>query len=167
MNNWAPIYIGLGSNQGDSLSILRDAAIAVIEALDACQPRFSKLYQSAPIGGVEQPPFVNGVIAMLTRLAPLQVLDATRNIEVAAGRTRASEVRWGPRLLDLDLLLYGGQRLQSDRLTVPHPRMHERAFVLKPLADVAPDILIPSKGRVAGLLRGVETQEIAPLEEMF
>ena len=141
-------YVGLGANLGDA----RGAVQAALEALAGLpQTRLvaaSPLYRSAPVqaGG---PDYVNAVAALHTRLAALDLLDALQAIERAAGRERPYPN--APRTLDLDLLLYGDARIVSARLTLPHPRMRERAFVLKPLADIAPALVAPQElARVAG-----------------
>ncbi|MHA7814967.1 MAG: 2-amino-4-hydroxy-6-hydroxymethyldihydropteridine diphosphokinase [Pseudohaliea sp.] len=127
-------YIGLGANLGHPLRQLRDAARA-LAGLPGCRPGpLSPLYRSAPLGPRDQPDFLNAVAALDTVLAPLDLLDALQHIEAGAGRVRGR--RWGPRTLDLDLLLYGDRELQLPRLTVPHPGIAERAFVLWPLADL-------------------------------
>lgn len=114
----------------------------------------SRLFRTPPWGGIEQPDFVNAVARVETALAPRELLDALLAIEARAGRVRG--VRNGPRVLDLDLLCYGSRRLQAGGLEIPHPRLHERAFVLLPLADVAPDLEIPGRGRVRDLLQCVD-----------
>ena len=110
----------------------------------------SSLYRSAPFGGIEQPDFVNAVASVLTQLGPLELLAQLQDIENRQGRER-DETRWGPRVLDLDLLVYSGQTISEPGLSVPHPGIGERNFVLLPLEEIAPDLLIPGLGRVAGI----------------
>ncbi|MGH8213525.1 MAG: 2-amino-4-hydroxy-6-hydroxymethyldihydropteridine diphosphokinase, partial [Rhodanobacteraceae bacterium] len=110
-----------------------------------------RLYRSAPWGNIEQPEFVNAVAELDTSLEPRELLDALLAIERAAGRERKGE-RWGPRVLDLDLLLHGARVLDEPGLTLPHPHLHERAFVLLPLNDVASDLEVPGRGLVRELL---------------
>ena len=110
----------------------------------------SSLYRSAPFGGIEQPDFVNAAAALLTQLAPDGLLAELQAIEDQQGRERVG-VRWGPRVLDLDLLVYGDVRLKNERLTVPHPGIAERNFVLLPLGEIAADLVIPGLGRVASI----------------
>ncbi len=144
-------YVGLGSNLAEPASQLRRAVQAMVAhpAIDGLQ--LSPLYGSAPLGGpTGQPDYVNAVAAIRTRLAPHALLDFLQSVELAHGRERS--VRWAARTLDLDLLLYDGQVIEDDRLTVPHPRLHERLFVLKPLADVAPALRLPNGGDIAALL---------------
>ncbi len=128
--------VGLGSNLGDSLLTLR-AATARLASLGEVTAA-SRLYESDPIGYTDQPAFLNAVVVLDTTLAPLALLDRLQAIE--AGFKRRRGVRWGPRTLDLDLIACEGMRLDSDRLTVPHPRAHEREFVLRPLAELVPDL---------------------------
>jgi 2-amino-4-hydroxy-6-hydroxymethyldihydropteridine diphosphokinase len=115
------------------------------------------------LGAPGQPDYVNAVALLETRLSPLELLDQLQHIEQQQGRIR-NGVRWGPRTLDLDLLLYGGQRLLDERLCVPHPQLHQRAFVLVPLADIAEgDLPIPGAGRLEELLRRCDLTGIEPL----
>ena len=123
--------------------------------------RMSSLYRTAPVGITEQPEFVNAVAQLETNLAPEALLDALLDIEQRFGRIRAE--RNGPRTLDLDLLLYGDQFVSLPRLTLPHPRLHLRAFVLYPLAEIAPDLKIPGRGTVAAWLPAVANQGIVRL----
>ena len=127
-------YIGLGANLGDPLRQLREAARALAALPGSSRGPLSPVYRSAPLGPQDQPDFLNAVAALDSSLAPLELLDALQRIEAAAGRVRGR--RWGPRTLDLDLLLYGERQLALPRLTVPHPRIAERSFVLWPLADL-------------------------------
>lgn len=155
-------YVALGSNLGDS----RQHLLHAIEAL-AALPRTgvtarSRIYRTPPWGVVDQPEFLNAVVALETTLEPHDLLDALLTIERAAGRQRNGE-RWGPRTLDLDLLHMAGKTMDSERLTLPHPHIADRAFVLLPLHDVAPDLDIPGQGRVAELLRTVDTHGCTPL----
>ncbi len=155
------IAIGLGANLGDPEAQLREARGLLARHPDLHELAFSSLYASAP---VDAPPpwYVNAVQVLDTQLAPHAVLALLNAVEAGLGRDRSSGERNAPRLIDLDLLLYGDQTLNSARLTVPHPRMHERAFVLRPLAEVWPDAVIPGRGPVQDLLAGVSTQEVHP-----
>ena len=127
-------FIGLGANLGDPPRQLREAVAALGEIPRSRRGSVSRLYRSAPLGPQDQPDFFNAVATLDTALAPLDLLDALQRIEAVAGRVRAR--RWGPRTLDLDLLLYGERRINETRLTVPHPGLARRAFVLWPLADL-------------------------------
>lgn len=142
----APVraYIGLGANLGDSAATLRRvlAELAATDGIDAVQA--SPFYRSAPVDATG-PDFVNAVAALDTRLAPLALLDALQALEQRHGRERP--YKNAPRTLDLDLLIYGDTTFQDDRLTLPHPRLHQRAFVLMPLLDLAPGLVV--HGRAA------------------
>ena len=151
-------FIGLGSNLGDS----RTQVLQAIQALDGLpQSRLrahSSLYRSAPVGYLEQPDFVNAVAQIETALAPHALLDALLELERACGRTR--DFLNAPRTLDLDVLLYGDLRHHEHGLTVPHPQMHLRAFVLQPLLEIAPDCAIPGIGSAAEALRQCAGQQL-------
>jgi 2-amino-4-hydroxy-6-hydroxymethyldihydropteridine diphosphokinase len=156
-------YIGLGANLGDpSRQIL--AALAELDALPGTRLlRQSSLYRSAPLGYRDQPDFVNAVAQIDTSLEARALLDALLAIEQGLGRQRSFPD--APRTLDLDLLLYGDDVLDEAGLHVPHPRMHARAFVLAPLAEIAPALSIPGHGSIAALLAGCWDQAIARVEE--
>lgn len=154
-------YIALGANLGDPAATV-NAAFAALDQLP--QSRLlatSALYRTAPVGIAEQPEFVNAAALIDTTLAPEALLDALLAIEQAFGRVRAE--RNGPRTLDLDILLYDNLTLATPRLTLPHPRLHLRAFVLQPLADLAPDLAIPGRGSLAAWLPAVANQGICRL----
>jgi 2-amino-4-hydroxy-6-hydroxymethyldihydropteridine diphosphokinase len=150
----ASAWIGLGSNLDDPASQLR-GAFGALERLPGTRlVRRSALYRTPPWGDTAQPDFVNAVAEIATLLPPRDLLDALLAIEADSGRVRAR--RWGPRVLDLDLLLYADRVIKQAGLVVPHPHLHERAFVLLPLADVAPQLQVPGAGRVADLLDRVD-----------
>ena len=160
----ATAFIGLGSNIGDSRALLR-AAGAALEKLPQTEVRArSGLYRSAPVGRIDQQDFLNAVCQLSTALAPEALLQALLGIERDHGRVRLGE-RGGPRTLDLDLLLYGELVSRTDALELPHPRLQERAFVLMPLAELAPELVIPGRGSVRDLLAGCAGQRIERLEE--
>jgi 2-amino-4-hydroxy-6-hydroxymethyldihydropteridine diphosphokinase len=138
-------YVGLGANLGDREGTIR-AAVADLPGVVAV----STLRETDPVGITAQPRFLNGVAALETELAPRELLDALLAVERRLGRERGK--RWGPRTIDLDLLLYGDEVIDEDGLTIPHPRLHERRFVLEPLADLAPKLVVPGHGRVKDLL---------------
>ena len=143
-------YVGLGANIGEPRRQLQ-AALRELGKLPKTRVSASSgFYRSAPLGHVRQPEFLNAVAELDTGLDAEDLLAGLLAIESAHGRTRS--FAGAPRTLDLDLLLYGGASISSARLTVPHPRMHERAFVLKPLAEIAPDIAVPGKGKARDLL---------------
>jgi 2-amino-4-hydroxy-6-hydroxymethyldihydropteridine diphosphokinase len=147
-------YVGLGANLGDRERTLR-AAVDALGAEDGIGVvAVSTLRETDPVGVGDQPRFVNGVVALDTTLAARELLDRLLAIEQRFGRVRVlGEHR--PRTLDLDLLLYGDEELDEPGLTVPHPRLHERRFVLEPLAELAPGLVVPGRGDVESLLRGV------------
>ena len=147
---WRPAYIGVGSNLGEPARQVAAAFDALARLPDTRLIARSPLYQSAPFGDVPQPDFVNAVTVLLTRLPPLALLAELKTLERAAGR-RQGGVRWGPRELDLDLLVYSGETISVPELVVPHPGIASRNFVLLPLADLAPDLVIPGLGRVGSL----------------
>ena len=141
-------YIGVGANLGDREATIR-AALAALPGVVGV----SQLRETDPVGVVDQPPFLNGAVALETELSPRELLDALLAVERELGRERRE--RWGPRTIDLDLLLYGDETIDEPRLTVPHPRLHERRFALEPLLDLDPDLAIPGRGRVVDLLAGL------------
>lgn len=154
-------YVALGSNLDDPEAQV-EHGFAALAALPQTELRArSRSYRTRPWGVPDQPDFINAAARLETALSPHQLLDALLAIESDAGRVRG--VRYGPRTLDLDLLLYGDFELRDAGLTIPHPRLHERAFVLLPLADIAPDLEIPGQGRVADLLASVDTVGCVPL----
>ncbi|MEO6079169.1 MAG: 2-amino-4-hydroxy-6-hydroxymethyldihydropteridine diphosphokinase [Steroidobacteraceae bacterium] len=154
-----PAYIGIGSNLGDSLARVR-AAFDSLAELPACRlVARSRLYRTRPFGPVQQGDFINAVAGLLTSLSALDLLTGLRGIEVAAGRVRSE--RWGPRTLDLDLLVFGDQRIDTTELTVPHPGIAERGFVLAPLVDIAPALRVPGLGRAEVLLSRLPDTGIA------
>lgn len=155
-------YVALGSNLGDSKQHLLDAIEALAVLPDTSLIARSRIYRTPPWGKLDQPDFLNAVVALETSREPHDLLDALLNIERAAGRERNGE-RWGPRTLDLDLLYVAGKAVNSERLTLPHPHIANRAFVLLPLHDVAPELDVPGQGKVADLLRAVDTQGCTPL----
>jgi 2-amino-4-hydroxy-6-hydroxymethyldihydropteridine diphosphokinase len=147
---WQPAYIGLGSNLEDPRAQIRRAC-AGLQALAATRlVRMSPLYRSRPFGPVPQPDFINGVAALLTQLDSRSLLGELQSLERALGRP-AERQRWGPRIIDLDLLIFGRERRDEPGLILPHGGIVERNFVLYPLCDLAPDLDVPGLGRVAEL----------------
>ncbi|WP_407331414.1 2-amino-4-hydroxy-6-hydroxymethyldihydropteridine diphosphokinase [Enterovibrio sp. 27052020O] len=144
-------YIAIGSNLGEPVEKAQNAIAALSQLPDSQFIASSSLYSSKPMGPSDQPDYVNAVVAIDTKLLPLDLLDHTQRIELVFGRERKDE-RWGPRTLDLDILLYGDLQLESERLTVPHYGMKEREFVLFPLAEIAPDLHLPDGSAVADLV---------------
>jgi 2-amino-4-hydroxy-6-hydroxymethyldihydropteridine diphosphokinase len=147
-------YVGLGANLGDRERTLREA----VEALGAEKGievvSVSTLRDTEPVGVGEQPRFLNGAVELETTLTARELLDRLLAVEQRFGRVRISGEH-GPRTLDLDLLLYGDEVIDEPGLTVPHPRLHERRFVLEPLAELAPGLIVPGRGDMESLLRGV------------
>ena len=155
------VYIALGSNQSMPLQQVKTA----LEALEhlprtrlvACSP----FYRTKPLGPQDQPDFLNAVVALDTALPPEQLLDSTQAIERNQGRVR-KEQRWGPRTLDLDIMLYGNQVIKADRLIVPHYGLKEREFMLYPLADIAPDRIFPDGEPLSERLKLVDKNGLVP-----
>lgn len=147
-------FVGVGSNLGDPVSQAKEAIQALAELPDSQLVLCSGLYCSRPMGPADQPDYVNAVAQLETGLAPLALLDALQAIEQHHGRTRKSE-RWGPRTLDLDLLLYGKQVIDCPRLIVPHYGMKQREFVLYPLHEIAPQLILPCGTPILELLSDV------------
>ena len=157
-----PAYVALGSNLDDPRAQV-ERAMGALDDLPGtrCVLR-SFLYRSRPLGPVAQPDFVNAVAGLLTTLGPAALLDHLKELETRLGRERPV-VRWGPRRIDLDLLVHGGSRTSQPGLEVPHPGVAERAFVLVPLADIAPDLVVPGVGRVRELLARVDSTDLERL----
>ena len=150
----ATAFVGIGSNLGDRESNLR-RAIELLSAEDGVEVvAVSEIRETDPVGPVEQGPFLNGAVEVETSLGPHELLDRLLSVENGLGRVRSE--RWGPRTIDLDLLLYGSERVDEAGLTVPHPRLHERRFVLEPLADLDPTLEIPGLGPISTLLAKLE-----------
>lgn len=155
------VYLALGSNLADPLHQVQSAldALAAIpqSRLVAC----SSLYRTPPYGPADQPDYLNAAVALDTELSPEALLDHTQRIELEQGRVRKDH-RWGPRTLDLDIMLFGDLTLATTRLTVPHYDMHNRAFMLLPLREIAPDLHLPDGTRIADLLAPLDSSAIRP-----
>jgi 2-amino-4-hydroxy-6-hydroxymethyldihydropteridine diphosphokinase len=150
-------YVGLGSNLGAREATLREAA-RMLGELDGVEVRaVSSLRETDPVGKLDQPRFVNAAVALETSLPARELLDRLLEVERALGRDRSVEERWGPRTIDLDLLLYGEETIDVPGLQVPHPRLAERAFVLEPLLELAPELRLPD-GRPLRDLYGSELE---------
>lgn len=140
-------YVALGSNLGERSAALESAVSALRAAPEVTVLDVSSFHRTAPTGGpAGQRTYLNAALSLRTELAPLSLLRLLLSIEARFGRDRANEVRWGPRRLDLDLLLHGERHLASVELTLPHPRMEDRLFVLEPLAEIAPGLRLPRSG---------------------
>jgi 2-amino-4-hydroxy-6-hydroxymethyldihydropteridine diphosphokinase len=153
------VVLAVGANLGDRLGTLQGCVNAIGRLPDTDVLAISPVYQSAPVGGPPQPDYLNAVLTAATGLGPRDLLEAAHGIEAEFGRVR--EVRFGPRTLDVDIISYAGQVSDDPVLTLPHPRAHERAFVLAPWLDIDPDATLPGRGRVRELLEGLDTGGIA------
>ena len=159
---WLPAYVALGSNLDDPRVQVERAMQGLAGLPQACCVLRSSLYRSRPFGPVQQPDFINAVVGLLTELDPTALLAELQQLEAKLGRERPA-VRWGPRRIDLDLLVHGAATISQPGLELPHPGIAERAFVLVPLAEIAPDLEVPGVGRVRSLLSRVDC---AGLERM-
>ena len=146
------VYIGLGSNLAEPVNQVHSAIVA-LRALERSEFIIaSSLYKSLPMGPANQPDYINAVVCLDTQLEPLELLNALQKIEHVQGRQRQTE-RWGPRTLDLDVLLYGDKTINTEQLNVPHSGLHERSFVLYPLLEIAPELVIPGLGHISALVK--------------
>jgi len=148
-------YVALGANLGTREATLRRAVARLDARDDTVVVALSQLRETEPVGLLDQPRFLNGVVVLDTDLGPRELLGALLEIERELGRVRDG-ARNGPRPIDLDLLLYDGETVDEPRLTLPHPRLHERRFVLEPLADIDPTLAVPGRGTVAQLLAALD-----------
>jgi 2-amino-4-hydroxy-6-hydroxymethyldihydropteridine diphosphokinase len=155
-------YIGVGSNLNDPAAQVREACEALGAIPDSLLIACSSLYGSKAMGCADQPDYVNAVVSLDTVLSPRVLLQTLQAIERRQGRERTGE-KWGPRALDLDLLLYGNRVINTPELTVPHPGLHERDFVLVPLEEIAGDISIPGRGMVSAYLSRCERHSLRKL----
>ena len=154
-------YVGLGSNLDGPEDQLRKAIASLQHLPDTTVTRASSFYKTRPVGLQDQADYINAVARIRTELSAMELLRQMQQIEIRQGRVR--ETRWGPRTLDLDLLLYGEDVINEDSLVVPHPEMHKRGFVLYPLHELSPDIVIPGHGPVKELLRGLNPADVQKL----
>ena len=156
------VWIGLGSNMGQAADQVEQAIAALTDAPGLELTARSSLYRTAPVGNVDQPDFINAVVRASCRIGCYVLLEALQEIEKRFGRTRDGE-RFGPRSLDLDLLMYADQTVFSPQLELPHPRMHERLFVLEPLTEIEGDITVPGRGRLSVLRQACLDQRVQRL----
>ena len=156
------VWIGLGSNMGQAADQVEQAIAALTDAPGLELTARSSLYRTAPVGNVDQPDFINAVVRASCRIGCYVLLEALQEIENRFGRTRDGE-RFGPRSLDLDLLMYADQTVSSPQLELPHPRMHERLFVLEPLTEIEGDITVPGRGRLSVLRQACLDQRVQRL----
>jgi 2-amino-4-hydroxy-6-hydroxymethyldihydropteridine diphosphokinase len=154
------VYIGLGSNLDSPSQQLIQAIHAIAKLPQVSISAVSSLYGSRPMGPQDQPDYINAVLALTTELSALKLLDALQKIELDAGRERKDE-RWGARVLDLDILLFGQEIINSERLIVPHYGLKEREFVLLPLAEIAPDLSLPSGENITILATNIARNGLA------
>jgi 2-amino-4-hydroxy-6-hydroxymethyldihydropteridine diphosphokinase len=147
-------YVGIGANLGPREETLHRAVEVLGRADGVDVVGVSDLRETDPVGVIEQPPFLNGAVAIETTLPACALLDLLLEIERSLGRVRGE--RWGPRIVDLDLLVYGNEVVDEPGLRVPHPRLHERRFALEPLADLKPELEIPGRGTVSALLAALD-----------
>lgn len=164
MTSVVDAFVGLGSNLDDPRERVLEAVSALAGLPGVTLYARSGLYGSRPMGPADQPDYVNAVAWLRTDVHPHALLDLLQMLETDAGRSRTGQ-RWGPRRLDLDLLVYGDERLGDGRLTLPHPGIGERAFVLLPLAEIAPDLDIPGLGSARVLADRIDRADIWALEE--
>ena len=158
------VWIGLGSNMGQAADQVEQAIAALTDAPGLELTARSSLYRTAPVGNVDQPDFINAVVRASCRIGCYVLLETLQKIEKRFGRTRDGE-RFGPRSLDLDLLMYADQTVSSPQLELPHPRMHERLFVLEPLTEIEGDITVPGRGRLSVLRQACLDQRVQRLGE--
>jgi 2-amino-4-hydroxy-6-hydroxymethyldihydropteridine diphosphokinase len=161
---WQPAYVAIGSNLDDPVRQVRAAFEQLAALPDSLLVARSRLWVSPPMGPADQPDYVNAVAGLLTRLEARQLLEALKALEASMGR-RAPTHRWGPRIIDFDLIALGNQQRNDPDLSLPHPGVHERDFVLYPLAEIAPALWIPGRGRVERLIRQVRDRGLAPMAQ--
>jgi 2-amino-4-hydroxy-6-hydroxymethyldihydropteridine diphosphokinase len=154
--------VGIGSNLDDPVAQVRRALAALARLPDTELLASSSLYRNPPMGPQDQPDYVNAAALLRTQLDPFAFLDALQAVERGQGRVRG-DVQWGPRTIDLDLLLWGEQVIDEARLKVPHPGLHERVFVLYPLAEIAPGLPVPGRGSVGDLAAGLASASLVKL----
>jgi 2-amino-4-hydroxy-6-hydroxymethyldihydropteridine diphosphokinase len=159
---WQPAYIGLGSNLSDPVQQVRNALHGLSGLPQTLCVAVSRLYGSRPMGAATQPDFVNAVAGLVTQLPALELLRQLRKLEGQAGRPAVHE-HWGPRVIDLDLLVFGREQCSGAELVLPHPGVVKRNFVLYPLADIAPDLEVPGRGPVRELLSRLCADGVWPL----
>jgi 2-amino-4-hydroxy-6-hydroxymethyldihydropteridine diphosphokinase len=150
-------FVGIGSNLGDREATIRRAVARLHEQPGIEVVRVSSLHETEPWGYTDQPPFINGAALLQTSLGARELLAVLLDIERQLGRTRDAAIRYGPRTIDLDLLLYGEQQLDEPGLTIPHPRLHERLFALEPLHELDAGLVIPGHGSLADVLSALHS----------
>ncbi len=161
---WRAVVLALGSNLGDRREILQEAVDAVRQIKGVGVDKVSPVYETVPVGGPPQPDYLNAVVLARTTLPSPDLLDRLHEVEAEFDRVRL--VRWGPRTLDIDIITVAGERSDDPELTLPHPRAHERAFVLAPWHDVDPDAVLPGYGPVAELLKSADRSGLRPAMDL-
>jgi len=156
------VYIGLGSNLSEPIEQVKKAIKAIEKIVQSEVISVSSLYLSKPMGPQDQENYINGVLALKTSLSAIELLDALQAIENEAGRVR-KENRWGARILDLDIILFGNEIINTERLTIPHYGMSEREFVLIPLAEIAPQLQLPNGQKITFLSNSIANNEMIKL----
>jgi 2-amino-4-hydroxy-6-hydroxymethyldihydropteridine diphosphokinase len=159
---WVPAYVAIGANLGDALASVEQAFARLPELPRTRLIARSRLYRTQPLGPQDQPEFINAAAGLLTQLAPLELLHELKALEQAMGRGKPI-VRWGPRVIDFDLSVFGSERIDTEALTVPHPGVPVRNFVLYPLLDIAPELEVPGHGRIRELAARVSAQGLTAL----
>ena len=158
------VYVGVGGNVGEVETTIEEAMWALDSLPQTSIRAQSRLYRTPPWGNTDQPPFLNAVVELQTRLAPRVLLNLLLDIETRFGRKRDEGEKWGPRELDLDLLVFGDEQIDEPGMHLPHPHLHERAFVLVPLAEIAPDLEIFGVGKVSELVQAVDASGIEAID---
>lgn len=161
MKIWQPVYVGIGSNLQEPVTQVQSGIEELAQIRETILVISSGLVKSAPLGNMQQPDYVNAVAGLLTLLAPEPFLNELQRIELAHGRTRGGQ-RWAPRTLDLDILVFGNLETGTERLTIPHPHMCERSFVLGPLEAIAPHLHVPGYGTVHALAKSIKPGDVQP-----
>jgi 2-amino-4-hydroxy-6-hydroxymethyldihydropteridine diphosphokinase len=160
---WTPAYVAIGANMDDPCTRVRDSFAQLATLPHTRLIARSKLYRSRPLGPSDQPDFVNAAAGLLTTLTAEQLLSELKSLERLLGR-HTPVVRWGPRRIDFDLSVFGSEQVQSETLTVPHPGVPVRNFVLYPLLDIAPDLAVPGHGRIRDLAARISADGLAALD---
>ena len=159
------VYIGIGSNLQEPIQQVQQAIAALSQLPSTQLLSRSRLYRSSPMGSQDQPDYINAVAEIETTLTPLELLQALNEIERTQGRVRDGS-RWGPRTIDLDILLFGDECINLPQLTIPHPGLHERNFVLYPLQEIAPALEIPGRGELVTLVANCPASGLEPIGDI-
>ena len=164
-SNWIPAFIGVGSNLDDPVAQIQ-TALGALAKLPASRVQLSSgLYRNPPMGPADQPDFVNAVVAILTRLSPHELLRNLQAIESRQGRDRGAQIRWGPRRIDLDVLTYGSRIIDEENLSIPHSGISDRNFVLLPMLEIAPELVVPGHGTVRSLSANLDNSKLVRIAD--